>query len=73
MFGIGIAELLIIGFVLVVPLVIIVVVLVVVSSGRKTQGPNPNLMPCPECQGLVSIRAASCPKCGCALKSADDT
>lgn len=72
MFGIGIAELLIIGFVLLVPLVIVVVVLVVVSSGRKAQASNPNLTPCPDCQSLVSIRATSCPKCGCALKSADN-
>lgn len=34
--------------------------------------PNKNLMPCPDCNHLVSYRAESCPSCGCLLDELDE-
>ena len=65
----GHLELLIIAFLLI-PVVIAVVVLVVVLRGRKNQqyyDPG-NLVPCPDCQHGVSMRAQTCPHCGAPLK-----
>ncbi len=71
MSGVSLAELIVIGFILFVPIAIVAVVLAVVARSRKAQASNPNLTRCPDCQGLVSVRAPSCPKCGCPLKPAE--
>lgn len=63
----GIFELMIIGFILLIPIVIIVVVVLLVNNRQRTDAANPNLRPCPDCGNYVSVRAPSCPRCGCPL------
>ena len=75
MMGLGLMELVIIFVILamlVAPIMIVVIVVMVASSNKATQSSNPNLMPCPNCQSMVSIHAASCPKCGSPLKPTHD-
>lgn len=60
----GIAELIIIGFILLVVVAIIVAVVLAFKVGRKPTGQNPNLGTCPDCGNTISIHAKSCPKCG---------
>ena len=48
--------------------VVAVVLVVALSRINKPPAPNPNLRPCPDCGRLVSIRAKSCPQCGCLLQ-----
>jgi hypothetical protein len=66
-FGIGPIELLIVGFVVLMPLAAVLAVLAVVLSRRGPLANNPNLRPCPDCGVPVSIHAATCPRCGCPL------
>ena len=67
-FGIGILELIIMGVIVAVPLAIVIAVLLASQAASKRTGPmNPNLTPCPDCGHLVSLRAQSCPQCGCPL------
>lgn len=63
----GLIELIIIGIVVAVP-VAIVISLVVIQRGRKTSRTNPKLTPCPDCGRFVSLRAETCPQCGCPLQ-----
>ncbi len=61
--------LLIIGLILLAPIAIAVVAIVVFSRSRKRSADNPNLKPCPDCGRFVSLRAATCPQCGCPLQT----
>jgi hypothetical protein len=65
----GLFELLIIA-VLVIPAVVAAVALFVVSRSKRNQPYHDpgNLVPCPDCQGGVSMRAQTCPHCGAPLK-----
>jgi len=64
----GLIELIIISIVVAIP-VAIVVALVVTQRGRKASGTNPKLTPCPDCGRFVSLRATTCPQCGCPLQT----
>jgi hypothetical protein len=67
-FGIGIFELIIIGVIVLIPLAIVIgVLLASLAAGKRTRPMNPNLIPCPDCGRLVSLRAKACPQCGCPL------
>lgn len=63
----GPIELIIISMVVAVP-VAIVVALVVIQRGRKASDINSKLTPCPDCGRFVSLRATTCPQCGCPLQ-----
>jgi hypothetical protein len=70
MFGVpGILELLIIAAIVLLPILIIVVVVLVVTNSQHRDAKNPNLRPCPDCGNYVSVRAPSCPRCGCPFTS----
>ena len=43
-------------------------VAVVVIANQRRQQDNPNLRPCPDCGHFISVRAATCPKCGALVK-----
>lgn len=60
----GPVELMIIGVMLLVPVAIVVALI----RSRKPLGNNPNLRPCPDCGRFVSLRATTCPQCGCPLQ-----
>jgi hypothetical protein len=60
----GPVELMIIGVMLLVPVAIVVAL----TRSRKPLGNNPNLRPCPDCGRFVSLRATTCPQCGCPLQ-----
>ena len=60
-------ELLLLSAFVVVPAVVVVVI--ALSSRGKGPANNPNLAPCPDCGNFVSLRAISCPMCGCPLKN----
>ncbi len=61
---------LIIGLIVLVPAAVAVVALVIVfSRSRNRSADDPNLTPCPDCGRLVSLRAATCPQCGCPLQT----
>ena len=42
---------------------------VALKRSRKASGTNPNLKPCPDCGRFVSLRATTCPQCGCPLQT----
>ncbi len=63
----GLIELIIISIVVAVP-VAIVVVLIVTRGARRASGTNPKPTPCPDCGRFVSLRATTCPQCGCPLQ-----
>lgn len=61
----GIAELIIIGLILVVlAAVVIAIVFSVVMLSRRRVGDDHNLKPCPDCARLLSLSAVTCPHCG---------
>ena len=64
----GLIELIIISIVVAVP-VAIGVALIATQRGRKASGTNPKLTPCPDCGRFVSLRATTCPQCGCPLQT----
>ncbi len=68
MFGIGISEILVLLVVLaltVIPLVIVIlVVMYLLRSQKGGASGDSNLRGCPDCGGVVSQLAASCPHCG---------
>ncbi|TWU33236.1 hypothetical protein [Novipirellula artificiosorum] len=64
----GLMELIIIGVILLIPVAIVVALVVVLTRSRKASGNNPNLKPCPDCGRFVSLRATTCPQCGCPLQ-----
>jgi hypothetical protein len=35
------------------------------ASNRRGRASGSNLYQCPDCEAMVSVRAESCPKCGC--------
>ena len=64
----GAAEVIIIGLVLAVFVAIIagaVALFHAVSAKSASRPSSSNLMPCPDCEHLVSIHASNCPQCGC--------
>ncbi len=65
----GLMELIIIGVMLAVAVVVVVALVVALARSRKTSGTNPNLKPCPDCGRFVSLRATTCPQCGCPLQT----
>lgn len=65
----GLMELIIIGVVLVIPVAVAVALVVALKLNRKASGSNPNLKACPDCGRFVSLRATTCPQCGCPLQS----
>ena len=66
--GIGIAELLIIGGLILVPIVIglVIVGLALYSSGKF--GKRLTQAHCPDCKQTTHIDSAACPGCGCKLR-----
>ena len=62
-------ELIIIGVFVLVPVAVVVALVVALTCSRKASGTNPNLRPCPDCGRFVSLRAATCPQCGCPLQA----
>ncbi|TWT84749.1 hypothetical protein CA13_62290 [Planctomycetes bacterium CA13] len=64
----GLMELIIIGVILFIPVAVVVALVVVLTRSRKASGSNPNLKPCPDCGRFVSLRATTCPQCGCPLQ-----
>jgi hypothetical protein len=60
--SIGPMELLIVLVGLACPAVVVAAVLLAAKGGRGQ--PNPNLVPCPDCNRLVSRVAPACPHCG---------
>jgi len=67
MFGLGITEMLIVAIMGLLPVALVVGLLVALGVHRRSDASNPNLRPCPDCGNMVSIRAETCPKCGCPL------
>ena len=67
-FAPGPFELLILGFLCLIPLTGAVVLIVVLNRNRKSSGNNANLEPCPDCGRSVSLSARACPHCGCPLE-----
>ncbi len=65
----GPLELLIIGFIVLVPAAIVVAVIVAMSHSRNPPARNPNLEPCSDCGRQVSLRATTCPQCGRPLQT----
>ena len=65
----GPIELIIIGVIVLVPVAIVVALVVALKLSRKPSGSNPNLKPCPDCGRFVSLRATTCPQCGCPLEA----
>lgn len=59
----GHMELLIFGTIVA---VIVFAVVTALRAGRRPSD-NPNLTPCPDCDQMISIRATTCPHCGCPL------
>ena len=69
---VSLVGLLMIAMVLLLAVVVVAAVIIGLFTGSRRkadQDSNPNFAPCPGCQKLVSIHAASCPDCGHALKS----
>jgi hypothetical protein len=67
-FAPGPIELLVIGFLCFASLIVPVGVVIAVLLVRRRSRNNPNLRPCRDCGRPLSIRAASCPHCGCPMK-----
>ena len=65
----GSLEIIIVGIVGLVLSALVVALVVVLNPSRKASGSNPNLKPCPDCGRFVSLRATTCPQCGCPLQT----
>ena len=63
----GFFELLIIGVVVCIPLAVAAAILLATSRRNRLPGSS-TLVPCPDCNHAVSIRAQTCPHCGAPLK-----
>lgn len=50
--------------VLVVVIGLVAAMVAIARSPQSLQRDNPNLQPCRDCGHYISIRAATCPKCG---------
>jgi hypothetical protein len=62
--GVGPMELLILGVLVCGGVGVAAVVLIAALAGRNRAGSNPNLVPCPDCERMVSRHATACPQCG---------
>ena len=65
----GPLELIIIGIMGLVLSAVVVALVVALNRTREASGNNPNLKPCPDCGRFVSLRATTCPQCGCPLQT----
>ena len=65
----GPLELIIIGIMGFVLSAVVVALVVALNRSSKASGSNPNLKPCPDCGRFVSLRATTCPQCGCPLQT----
>ena len=65
----GPLELIIVGIMGLVLSAVVIALVVVLKGSRNASGNNPNLKPCPDCGRFVSLRATTCPQCGCPLQT----
>ncbi len=65
----GPLELVLVGVIGLVLSAVVVALVVVLNGSRNASGNNPNLKPCPDCGRFVSLRATTCPQCGCPLQT----
>ena len=62
-------ELIIIGVVVLVPIAVVAALVVALKPTHKPSGDDSSLQPCPDCGRFVSLRATTCPQCGCPLQA----